>query len=203
MNKSDKLIFGLFLGIVFLVLFSLIAGIIGFYTYKDDKIMPYFVGAGFLTGILVDILFLRRLINKLFDLPVWLLAGLYILGNVFIYGMFMGFPLFNLLMGIVAGYYYSRMISVKNIVSPQRDKLIRNVSLFTMLIMVFICISSAFLGLREKTIGEELQGMLGLNFIPSRGLIVSGTVIGGSALIIAQYFLTRIVLVKTLKTNTE
>lgn len=202
MNKSDKLIFGLFLSVVFLVLFSLLAGTIGFYVNKGNN-MPYFVASGFLTGVLADILFLRKLINKLFDLPVWLLAGLYILGNVFIYGMFMGFPLFNLLMGIVAGYYYGRMISVKNIVSPQRDKLIRNVSLFTMLIMVFICISSAFLGLREKTIGEELQGMFGLNFIPSRGLIVSGTVIGGSALIIAQYFLTRIVLVKTLKANSE
>ena len=202
MNKNDKLIFGLFLSVVFLVLFSLLAGTIGFYVNKGNN-MPYFVAAGFLTGVLADILFLRKHINKLFDLPVWLLAGLYILGNVFIYGMFMGFPLFNLLMGIVAGYYYGRMISVRNIVSPQREKLIRNVSLFTMLIMVFICISSAFLGLREKTIGEELQGMFGLNFIPSRELIVSGTLIGGSALIIAQYYLTHIVLVKTLKANSE
>lgn len=57
--------------------------------------------------------------------------------------------------------------------------------------------------LNEKTIGDELQHMLGLNFIPSRGLIVIGILIGGSALIIAQYFLTRIVLVKTLKANSE
>lgn len=199
MNKSDKLIFGLSLGIVFLVLFSLIAGTIGFYTFKDDKIMPYFIGAGFMTGILVDILFLRKLINKLFDLPVWLMAGLYILGNVFIYGMFMGFPLFNLLMGIVGGYYYGRMISIRNIVSPQREKLIRNVSLFTMLIMVFICISSAYIGLREKTIGEELQGMFRLGFVPQKGLIIAGIIIGGAMLITAQYYITRLTMSKTIK----
>ncbi len=199
MNKSDKLIFGLFASVVFLVLFSLIAGTIGFYTYKDDKIMPYFVGAGFLTGILVDILFLRKLINKLFDLPVWLLAGLYILGNVFIYGMFMGFPLINLLMGIVAGYYYGRKIYVKNIASPQRETMIRNVSLFTALIMVFISISSAFLGLREKTIGEELQGMFRLGFVPQRGMIITGIIVGGAVLIAAQYYITRLTLIKTLK----
>jgi hypothetical protein len=199
MNKSDKLIFGLFVSVVFLVLFSLIAGTIGFYTHKDNKIMPYFVGAGFLTGVVADILFLRKLINLLFDLPVWLLAGLYILGNVFIYGMFMGFPLFNLLMGIVAGYYYGRMISVRNIVSPQRENLIRNVSLFTTLIMVFICISTAFLGLREKTIGEELQGMFRLGFVPQRGMIITGIIVGGAVLIAAQYYITRLTLIKTLK----
>lgn len=48
-----------------------------------------------------------------------------------------------------------------------------------------------------------IAGTIGLNFIPSRGLIVSGILFGGSALIIAQYFLTRIVLVKTLKANSE
>jgi magnesium-transporting ATPase (P-type) len=177
----------------------LIAGIIGFYTYKDDKIMPYFVGAGFLTGILVDILFLRRLINKLFDLPVWLLAGLYILGNVFIYGMFMGFPVFNILMGIVAGYYYGRKILVKNTASPQRETLIRNVSLFTALIMVFLCLSSAYIGLREKTIGEELQGMFRLGFVPQKGLIIAGIIIGGAMLITAQYYITRLTISKTIK----
>jgi hypothetical protein len=199
MHKSDKLIFGFFLGIVFLVLFSLIAGTIGFCMYKDDKIIRYFVGAGFLTGILLDILFLSTLINKLFDLPEWLLAGFYILANIFIYGMFMGFPVFNILMGIVAGYYYGRRISVNNIASPQRETLIRNVSLFTALIMVFICLSSAYIGLREKTIGEELQGMFGLGFVPQKGLIITGIIIGGAMLITAQYCITRLTISKTIK----
>jgi hypothetical protein len=199
MNKSDKLIFGVLLAVVMLLLFSLTAGTFGFFMYKDDKIIRDFVGAGFLTGILVNILFLRKLISRLFDLPEWLLAGVYILGNIFIFGMFMGFPVFNILTGIVAGYYYGRRISIRNIASPQREPLIRNVSLFTALIMALICLSSAYIGLREKTIGEELKGMLRLGFVPGKGLIIAGIIAGGAVLITAQYYITRLTISKTVK----
>jgi hypothetical protein len=198
MTKSDKIIFGLFLGVLILVLISLSAGTAGYYFFKEERI-PYFVAGGVLAGGITDILILKKLIKILFDLPAWILTGFYILSNIFIYGMFMGFPVFNILMGIVAGYYYGRRISVRNIGSSQREPLIRNVSLFTTLIMIMICISSAFIALREKTIGEELQGMLKLSFIPAKGLILTGIIIGGSMLIIAQYFITRLTMIKTIK----
>jgi hypothetical protein len=202
MKKSDKIIFGLILGVVFPVLFSLIAVTIGYYFYKAEK-MPYFQATGLIAGIIADILFLRRLISFLFDLPAWLIAGFYVLSNVFIYGLFMGFPVFNIFMGIIAGYYYGRRIICKKIISTQREALIKKVSLFTALIMLLICISSALLALNEKTIGEELQNMLGLNFIPSRGLITSGIILGGITLIIFQYLITRTVQIKTVRANSD
>jgi hypothetical protein len=100
--------------------------------------------------------------------------------------------------GLIAGYYFGRRITVKNIISPERELLIKKISAFSAFIMLVICISSAFLTLRERTIGEELQGMLGLNFVPRKGLIITGILTGGVLLIFAQYIITRITLIKTM-----
>jgi hypothetical protein len=200
MKKSDKIIFGLIMGFVFPVLFALVAFIVGFNFFREES-LPYFFAAGLLSGVIADILFLKRLIPILFDLPVWLCVGFYITGNIIIYGMFMGFPVFNLLPGTAAGYYTGRRILINNNSSHQREAIVKNVPLFTALIMFLICISSAYLALNEKTIGEELQGMLGLSFVPSLNLIITGIIAGGIALILLQYFITRIVLIITLKSK--
>jgi len=200
MQKIDKILFGTVAGVFFPFLFTWIAIGLGYYLSKERG-MPYFFAAGLATGIITDILLLKRILANLFDLQYWLLTGFYILCNIFIYGTFMGFPVFNLAMGLVAGYYFGRRISVKNIISPERETLIRKVSVFSTLLMIGICISSAFIALHEKTIGEELQGMLGLGFEPRKSLIVTGIIIGGAALIIIQYFITRIMIVQIAKTR--
>jgi hypothetical protein len=198
MNKTDKIIFVPIIGVFFPYLFALIAIGIGFYLHNDTG-MPYFFATGLIAGIIADLFLFKRLLASLFDLKYWLLAGFYILCNIFIYGTFMGFPVCNLVMGLIAGYYTGRRIITKNISYPEREILINKVALFSAFIMIVICISSAYIALREKTIGEELQGMLGLGIVPGKSLILAMIIIGGSALIIIQYFLTRIVLVKTVK----
>lgn len=111
----------------------------------------------------------------------------------------MGFPVPELIMGAAAGFYWGRRICITGIEVREREDLFKKVPRFASVIMVLICISSAFLALNEKTIGEELQGMLKLGFVPEKGLIVGGIIIGGLVLILVQYFITRIVLIKTSK----
>jgi hypothetical protein len=200
MFKSDKIIFGSVLCAFFPFVLSVIVLGIGFCFVKEDN-LPYFFITGIITGIILDIIFIRRILSVLFDQPFWVFAGFYILCSVLIYGAFMGLPVPQLVVGLAAGYYWGRRISVKNIISPQLEVMIRKVTFFSAFIMLLICISSALLALNEKTIGEELQGMLGLGFIPGKDLIIGGIIIGGSALIIIQYFITRIMIVKTAKTR--
>jgi hypothetical protein len=202
MNKTDKIIFGLILGTFFPFLLALIGIGVGFYLSKEHGI-PYFFAAGLIAGIITDLFLLKRILANLFDLNYWLLFGFYILCNIFIYGAFMGFPVCNLVMGLVIGFYSGRRITVKNIISPEREILIKKASVFSALIMLIICISSAYLALHEKTIAEELQGMLGLKFVPSNGLIIGGIISGGIALIILQYLITLTVQIKTLKINSD
>jgi hypothetical protein len=200
MRKSDKIIFGSALGLFFPFLLSLIAIAIGFYFF-NERSMPYFFIAGLTAGIIIDIIFIKRMLPVLFGIPFWIFAVFYILCSIFIYGIFMGLPVPQLVMGLAGGYYWGRRIESTGADSPVKENLIRKVPLFASLIMVLICISSAFLALNEKTIGEELQNMLRLNFVPRKGLIITGIIIGGSALIIIQYFIIRIVIVQTAKTR--
>jgi hypothetical protein len=198
MYKIDKIVFGAILGIMIPAICSMITFLIGFYEF-EEKYIPYFFIAGLVAGLVVDILLLKKLLNDLFDLPLWIIACTFILCNILIYGFFMGFPVFNLLTGIVAGYYSGRRIIAGNILTPRRENFIGKVLLFSVLVMIFICFSSAFLALSEKTIGEELSGMLGLSFVPGKGLIIAGIIAGGLVLIGLQYMLTRLVLYKTIE----
>jgi hypothetical protein len=177
-NKTDKVVFGFILGIMFPAVFSLIAVSLGFYFLKETW-LPFLFAAGIIAGIIFDFLIIKKLLKDLFDLPLWVIACGYVLCNIFIYGLFMGMPVFNLLMGIVAGYYSGRRIIVRNIASSQRENFIGKVLLFSVIVMIVICFSSAFLALNEKTTGEELSHMLGLNFVPGKGLIIAGIITGG------------------------
>jgi hypothetical protein len=199
MKPIDKLLFGLLFGFSFPLFFFLVA-VLGFYLFQDYNVW-YFVITGLIIGILTDILLLRKMLRIALELPIWILLGLYLFYNICIYGMFMGFPVFNLGMGIIAGYYYGIKMNHKNFSMTQIEYIKKNVSLFTGFIMLLICISSALIALTEKTIGSELQGMLGLGFEVTRGMIIATIIIGGSTLIISQYFLTKIVLTITIKNS--
>lgn len=169
-QKSDKIIFGLFLVAFFPFLLSLIEIGVGYF-FSSEKYMLYLFFAGLVAGIIFDIISIRRLLSVLFDIPFRIFAVFYIFCLIFLYGMFMGLPVPELAMGIAGGYYWGRRIRIKGI------------------------------ALREKTISEELQYILGLNFVPRKGQVIAGITIGGSALIIIQYFITRIMIVQNAKTR--
>ncbi len=194
MKKIDRLIFGIALGSVLPLMMFMISLAAGYYIPIDEKYMPFITAAAILTGLILDLLFLKKLLSGLFEMPLLLPSMIYIFFNVIVYGAFMGMPVFNAFMGIIAGYYIGRKILISKIKSPQKEILRRKVFRFSGLIMIMLCISSAFLALNEKTIGEELQGMLRLGFTPTRRMIIAGIISGGILLIIIQYFLTRIAL---------
>jgi len=200
MKLIDKLLFGLLLGFSFPALFFLIALILWYSLFQDFNVLS-FVLSGFIIGLFIDALILKKLINRTLDLSTWILTGFYLFYNVCIYGAFMGFPVFNLVMGIIAGYYFGIKINNRNISLKKVEALKKNVPLFSGLTMLLFCISTGFLALTEKTIGEELQKMFGLGFDVTRNMIIAIVIVGGIALIFTQFYLTRIVMIKTIRKN--
>jgi hypothetical protein len=197
MKPIDKLLFGLIFGASFPLFFFLIA--LTLYYFFQDFSVYYFVIPGLIAGILTDILFLKRLVRNTLDLPTRVILGFYLFYNICIYGMFMGFPVINLVMGIIAGYYYGIRINQKNYPADQVENIKKRVPLFTGSIMVVICISSAIIALTEKTIGMELQGMLGLKFEVTMNMVIALILIGGVTLIITEYYLTKIAMTIAIK----
>lgn len=170
------------------------------FVYFFQTIDPlYFVAAGLTAGILTDVLFLKRLIKMTFDLSGWIMIVFYLFYNICIYGFFMGFPVFNLVMGIIAGYYYGIRINRNGYSLCMIEFLKKRVPFYTGLVMLLICISTALIALSEKTIGIELQGMLGLRFEVTDNMIYMIIISGGAALITTQYYLTKITMFKTIK----
>jgi hypothetical protein len=175
----------------------MIAVTLWFWFFTSANVICFLI-AGLLTGLLIDVFYLIRLMKNLFYLPGWVLVGFYLFYNVTIYGFFMGFPVFNLVMGAVAGYYFGRRINYKNITSPQRETINRKVSLFTAMVMLLICISTGLMAISEKTMGVELQNMFRIKFEITKSMIIGIILIGGFALIIGQYYVTKLVMRKTI-----
>ena len=203
MKRIEKLIFALIFGSSFPILCGMIAVILWFYLNHDENVALYFALAGLTAGLLLDGVYLKKLINNAFDLPIGLLVAFYVFYNICIFGFFMGFPVFNLFMGVIAGYYFGKRIIHKNIALTQRAFIVRKVSLFAGIVMLLICISSGLIAILHESTSEELHSMLRLGFEVTRGMLVALILIGGSTLIICQYVLTKVTLMKTMETHNK
>jgi hypothetical protein len=203
MKSLDKIFFGFMIGFTFPFLLCLLSGIVWFYVDKNESRVLIYLITGLLLGLLIDMKFLRNWINIRYELSIWFIIFIYLVYNIGLYGFFMGFPVFNVFFGIIAGYYSGKRICFSKIKSEKHSKLINLVSLFTGLIMTLICISSGFLALSGNGAGDDIKGMLGLGFDVTKSMVWGITLIGGVSLILAQILLTRITIVKTIKISTR
>ena len=77
--------------------------------------------------------------------------------------------------------------------------MIQQVSLFTGIIMVVICIASGIIALSGNSVGSEVRSMLGLGFEITRPMLWGITLIGGTFLVWLQVMVTRITMKMVLK----
>jgi hypothetical protein len=173
MKRIDKFILGIVFGFSFHLFFFLLALLIWFSYSKDENNVLYFVFAGLLFGLFIDILILKKLINNGFNLSVWILICIYLFYNVCMFGLFMGFPVFNLIMGVIAGLYFGKKIMYNGILLIERPPIIKRVVAFTGIIMFVICLASGLIAFIDQYTGKDLQGMLGLQFEVSKAMIMA------------------------------
>lgn len=197
-GSIDKLIFGLLFGFLFPACFFLAAFALWFFLFQSQKPL-YFVLPGLFTGLLVDLLILKKLVRRRFELPFWFLICTYLFCNLVMFGMFMGFPVFNLFMGIIAGYYFGKRVRYKNISLAGSKPVIRQVSLFTASVMLLICIASGYIATVGEGVGSDLQHMFRLNFVITKAMIWEIIWIGSITIIIAEFWLTTFTMIKTIK----
>lgn len=142
-------------------------------------------------GILIDLIFLKKWVANAFNLNRAILLFIYLFYSICIYGFFMGFPVFNAAMGIVAGLYVGRRMYHQKTDSREFDRNVQVTSVFATAVMAVICLSSALLALSETNLPAQLEGMFNLNFEVTWPMIIGIIVLGGTALILSQYWLTR------------
>ena len=107
------------------------------------------------------------------------------------------FSVFNLLMGVISGYYFGRKIVIKQNTQIQINRIIKQVSTFTAIVMLLICIASAYIALLGEGIGKDLQMMFRLPFEVSKMMIRVIALLSGGMLISLQYIIANYVMNKT------
>lgn len=151
-----------------------------------------FVGAlsGLLVGIVVDVVFLKRWIHRAYSLSPIVWSGIYLFYSVGLFGMFMGVPVFNIGLAVPAGFFIGAYLAHQDATRPQVQQTARHSSMVTTGILALICGASAFVALIDPYTAANLEGLLGLNFTVTTLMIVGLIVIGGSLLLVLQWWLT-------------
>ncbi|NMC68210.1 MAG: hypothetical protein GYA61_08300 [Spirochaetales bacterium] len=199
MKNLEKIISGLIIGSIFPLSLGLITLSLWFMFDKSESRPLIYLIFGVLIGGLIDLKFIKTWINNRFNLPTWIIALIYIVYNIFVFGFFMGFPVFNVLLGLLAGYYYANRICSNKIDPTRYKKLLNQVSLFTGIIMTLVCISSGFLAIYNNGAAGMIQDLLGLPFEVTRSMLWMIVVIGGLVLVLITVLLTRFTMFKIIR----
>ena len=69
---------------------------------------------------------------------------------------------------------------------------------FTTIVIIFICIASAYIAINDPYTGGNLKAMLNLSFEVTEEMIYGIIVVGGLALVVLQYWITKITSLVTL-----
>ena len=192
MKTSDKIASVIVLGLPVPVLLML-AGWWGSVPFISQNSLIFFLAlAGFILGVVLDLTLLRHFIFRLFTLPLAALFAVAAFYSVMIYGFFMGFPVFNSLIGIVGTYIVVR----KGLISlaPREAILteVRKMYLFSFILLFLFCVSTAILSLREVSITSQLEGMLSLPFEVTPLMVWLLILIGGAFLLAFQFIASKL-----------
>lgn len=189
MTRLDKWFGGLLLGFLILILFFCAGWWLSFLLHLD--VMAGAVG-GAVFGAAADIALLWWLIPRLFTMKWVTLIAFYLLYSVFIYGFFMGVPVFVGCMGVVAGWYIGRRYRIQGAEPPVFKRARRRTQLWCGFVLLVACMASAYIALTDPTTAANIQGMLSLPNEVTRDMIWGLILIGGSVLLILQALLVRI-----------
>ena len=158
---------------------------------KDNQEIFSIALAGIGLGILIDVLLLKPWLRSLETLSNGILISVYVFYSIMVLGFFMGVPLFNVGLGILAGRFIARVGLYKGLSKVQMDKLIHSTARITTIILFGICLISAWIALKDPMdTAINLQGMFQLGFTVTESMVLGSVVFGGILLLIVQYILT-------------
>lgn len=157
---------------------------------SEDHILLYAMG-GFIAGIIVDSFFLRRWTRNALNTPILWPGAFYLFFSIGVFGLFMGVPIFNLLLGPVWGYYMGMRLRAANADKPAVLTAAHRSAIFTSGVLMIACIASLVIAFLDPSLEANIQGMFGLTEPLERPLILGLSAIGGVAMVLVEYLMTR------------
>jgi len=189
MNRIERIIFALIYGGVMPVFLFLA------FWWSTIKIIPekyifIFAFSGILLGLVFDVLYLKRIMKNIFDMHLIFPLFVFLFYSVCIYGFFMGVPVFNAVMGLIAGRYCALRAGYLRQDSEQKRKAGVYSAAVSSFVLVAFCAASAVLAVNHKNTPNEIKHMLGQQFEINWTTVWMIIIIGGVLLVAAEYYLT-------------
>jgi hypothetical protein len=190
----EKIFLSLILGGIAPIVF-LLSGWWGAFFLAPESQIPFFALAGLGLGISIDFLFLGKWIMAAYQIPLIFLIAIYLFYSVGMFGFFMGVPVFNLVMGPVAGIYIGRRLGFEKVAKEEKERITHWTGLFTALVLAVACLAALFLAGSESTLAANINGMLrdmlGLKTAFDNQTLLILSAFSGIGIVVAEYYLTR------------
>jgi hypothetical protein len=189
MKIIEEVLIGTVLGAIFPIL-GFLALWWGTFTFLPDRLIFLMASVGLLIGILVDIVYLRRWVGSAYSINLKIWMAVYLFYSIGMFGLFMGVPVFNVLLAIPAGLFIGSKLARQTADHDEVRRMHRNTCVFTTGILAAVCVISAVIALVDPYTSLNLQGILGLQFEVTRLMLAGGIAIGGIALLLMQWGIT-------------
>ena len=148
--------------------------------------------AGLGIGITLDILWLRNWTARVYNLDMRILAFAYLFWSATANAAFMGLPLGNIVLGMLAGVYVGRRKLHARVSTDSFARAARNVSIFTALVTGIEQLPIGLMALREPVLLECLRARVGLEQSTLGSPVGIGLVgLACAALMAIQFWFTR------------
>jgi hypothetical protein len=200
MIKYDRIVFNGIFGLVipiFCFLFFWWGSLL--FTNNDNLIMVVAI-SGLGTGIIISLYLKYKYKVEIYRLSKPIVLLVYLFYNFVLFGLFMGVPVFHVILGAIAGFYWTKRLIHYDSTGDYKMEVFK-ISGFTSAITGFICLLSAVFALLSKSTPYDLKTMFRLPFDITQPLLISFIITGGIFLIFSQYWLTRFTMIKILKLN--
>ncbi len=188
-SKIERFAFGLILAPL-----APLCGLLGSwwvsFALLPERWIPICSISGFALGILADIFLLKNLVSRAHQNGMIFWTAIFLFYSVGMFGLFMGMPVFNAALAILAGFIVGGKLARKKADRSRMRTATRRTCIFTTSILACICIATAFLALNEASMPAELEGMLALPFTVTWGMIWGLILVGGAGLLVFNWLLT-------------
>jgi hypothetical protein len=168
MSKIEYLLSGIVLGTFFpgaiMIFFWWLPATLTIYRiiYIPDLYIMISSLTGLSIGIIIDILVLKKIIPKFYDLNKYLLIITYLFCSAFAVSSFMGLPIGNFFLGLIAGLYVGRKCYHLNKNHNSYLQNMKTVSNFTAFITSFEGLLIGLLMLNDKSVINSTNQFLGI-----------------------------------------
>lgn len=162
----------------------------------SEKIIPVSSLSCLAMGLIMAAILSRPLVRNAYKFNNKVLVGFYIFYSMLAFGLGMGIPVLNYILGMASGVYMVRKMCYLGADEAECKLNIKKTAIFTTVIMAILCCLMVLIGLAGRISGKDFENLFtslfGFKLTINTAGFVGMIFCGACAMILLQYLLTRL-----------